>query len=37
MHKKYDKINITITKSCFGVLTPSLGRLQVLSAKVMNY
>ena len=26
-----------MTPTCFGVLTPSSGSLQVLSAKVMNY
>ena len=37
MHKKYYKTNIKIAPTCFGVLTPPLGILQVVSAKVMNY
>jgi len=31
------KIHIKITPTCFGVLTPSSGNLQDLSAKVMDY
>jgi len=30
-------MNIKITLACFGVLTPSSGSLQVLSATVTNY
>jgi hypothetical protein len=36
-HVKQYKISIKITPTCFGVLTPSSGNLQVVSAKVMNY
>ena len=35
--QKQYKSNIKINPTCFGVLTPSSGGLQVLSAKVMNY
>jgi hypothetical protein len=31
------KINIKNTPTCFGVNTPSLGSLQVVLSKVMNY
>ena len=37
MHQKQHKINIKITPTCFGVLTPSLGSSQVLSAKLIKY
>jgi len=37
MHVEVVKINTKITLTCFGVLTPSSGIFQVLSAKVMNY
>jgi hypothetical protein len=35
-HRSSYKINIKITPTGFGVLTPSSGSLQVLSAKVMK-
>ena len=35
-HRSSYKINIKITPTCFGVLTPSSGSLQVVLAKVMN-
>ena len=31
------KINSIIAPTCFGVLTPSSGGLQVVTVKVMNY
>ena len=37
LHIEVIKINIKITPTCFGVLIPSSGSLQVLSAKVMIY
>jgi hypothetical protein len=35
--EKYYKIYIKIAPTCFGVLTPFSGSLQVVSGKVMNY